>query len=951
MTEQLTARAQVAYPVRSPMEDTDENLKPAEGVDTKSAEKKVEEKVDEEKKKIVDATTLKAMQEKARREWEADIKKREAKGEKITDEDKEYIKKLIEQGKPPVSIGGGAGDGRFENIDPDKYNEAPPLKELAQRLKEAGQRGEVPQQFLNEIREEVLTRINLTLINEDQGNEFLEDINKIATQINAQNPRPEQAEEAEGDGFFQDFPAHLFRGSHLENLANQILMHGRSTKRVDEGVVQSWANQARGMRNRGEITEDEYKGFNKELSDIAQSRAASERGEGLGEKLKSIQEVCKWIVDKEGDEYGVGGVSELLDKDGNFNKANFMKWVRERMLHFHNLDPENPQINLLGSIGVETTYRTIGLINMINNKKQYFKDENKRDEKGRNVVYSELADDIINEVYLFNTSRNHDAGYRFQMWSDEELPKFLGGIHQKSDFTKGTQLKTIMTLSENYGEGDTKVGDSIRKAYEVYYHMSDFEKLKEVLGEDSPFFTRRGFENALRLSGEIKGEEIPANYVEHFNKMFDTNGKAKPREFIDYVNLFNETGKLLSTIAVVREAVRQSVSKIYGLDDGLTEPDAHSRNIKRKNLEYAEMWAYSMSRWTGAGARNDTGAIGYDAQTKAMRFQQYRLRQAMSERGGAFGNEYDLPVIKDLTLDFFNGIFVEKEVGGDGKNYTPFEVFQMLDDVDKRRDISEEERNRLKEPIFKKLKFKQYTQLDYASNHLGRAYQVFQSLMGSQELNLDQIVKHEPFRGLVFDRAKFEEQVKEGFIKPIRYAFKTYGNIDYSKTTRVQVNAGKKEVPIYKDVTVAEAMFGPSVLKGFYKKENGKMVIDKELLGKEESRTILYKNVCRAILASHIKAHRERFSGYNFVDKAGIDMFFEALETIRQIEIDDDGTNVEMAKGEGFFSKEDIKWMRKNSGTESWKLAITDVIGRDIAGGAGKGFLEGARDFITGIFK
>jgi hypothetical protein len=170
------------------------------------------------------------------------------------------------------------------------------------------------------------------------------------------------------------------------------------------------------------------------------------------------------------------------------------------------------------------------------------------------------------------------------------------------------------------------------------------------------------------------------------------------KDFLKFVNLFNDTGKKQSEIALVREALRLAGEQRHGLESGLNSTGAE-RTVKRKNLEYAEMWAYTMVRWTGAAARNDTTAIGYDAFAKTQRFQQYRIRQSSASRGAPHGNEYDLPVIKSLTLDFFNGIFVERPIGEDKKELTPFEVFRMLDDVDEKKrsgELNEEQAKKLK---------------------------------------------------------------------------------------------------------------------------------------------------------------------------------------------------------------------------------------------------------------
>lgn len=941
----------------------DENIEKAEKTGEGGEDK-------EKKKKAVEVVTVaEEKKEQARKAWEEENKKREAKGEKITDEDKELQRRMIERGKGP--LGGGSGDGYFEKFPTDRFDNTP-LKDFAEEVKQLGQNSQITEERLQQITTLVNDMIGLNSVSEDVGRDFIEEINKVRTARDTGQPYGEQASfpmqeaaggqgenQTTGDGNFENINITNLKGTPLEPLAQQIANLGRAGVRPTQEMVNRWINQSTQLLANGQITPEQHQAFESDLRGLFQTQVAIQEGREVGRSNtpKSIQEVCLWIIQNEGDEWGPDGPNALLDRTDDldkaeFSQANFLKWVRERMLFYDDFNPDDPNLNLLGAVGFETEYRTIGLGTMINNKKQYFKD------RKNNQVYEDFADAIVNEIFLFSTSRGFDAQYRYRMWSDEDLPKFLQELHQRSIFTNQSQLQKILKFSAEYGTGDTKVGDSIRTAYEAYYYMSDYEKLVEKLGEDNPFFTREGFENSYRLLNDLsRNGEIPENYQKLFDTLFDQNGRPIKSKFIGFVNIFNETGKNQSTVNLVREALRLAISHKYGLENGLdidpvNEAEKKRRKTRRKNLEYAERWANSMARWTGAGARNDTGAIGYDAQTKTMRFQQYRIRQSNEERGGAFGNQYDLPILKDLTLDFFNGIFVEKEVG-ENRNYTPFEIFEKLDEIDA-MNISDEEKLSLKNPWYEKLKFKSFTELDYASNHLGRSWGLFHKLMGAEEVQIDQIVKYEPFRGLVFDRGKFEEQVKENFIKPIRYAFKTYSNIDYSKTMRVQDLKASRDagIPVYKDVTVAEAMFGPAVLKDFYKK--GTKEVDPEKLRSddpvehEKIRTKIYKNVARAILAAHIRSHRERGSGYSHMIREQVNMFYEALETIRAIEIEEDGEG--FREGERFFSEEDIEWMRKYSKTTSGRMLMTDV-GAGAAGGAITGAVKGIKDFISDIFK
>lgn len=983
----MTRRAQLPYP-GSRMDEEIEVKKAGQSSPKEQAQRVAEQRKADEAEAARRNITLERVQDERRvkARWETVVKEREAAGKKFTPQEMEDIKQKIAKGELPT-ISGGSIDGAFDGIDPEKYKKTKKLYDLAQELRALDRNDPDFTKKFEGIKSSIFLLMGSSTsdVPEAEGMRLIQDINAQIDIINKSEGKSPGAGK-EGDGNLENLNMYLYRGTPLEAIAKEAMEYGKPEnvgKQISLEVLNAWTLAARRAVGSGGVTQDLADEFIRDVTggvlahneqavnsareragqnNQAQGRRVDAQGnEVLENTPRSIQEICKWIIKKEGDEWGHKGSSPLLDENENFIQENFVKWVRERMLHFHNLDPNNPSINLLGSIGIETEFKTVGLISMINNKKQYFRDENKKDEDGNHVVYSDMVEDIVNEVYLFNTSRNHDASYRFGMWNDEELPKLLQQIHQKSDFTTGEQMKKIFTFAANYKEGggsDTKVGDTIRTIYEAYYSISDYDELQRVLGKDNKFFTRKGFEDAWRISeGKGPDEPVAQIYSNLFDKLFEgkePGSKPKLQPFMNFINLFNDAGKKQTEIALIREALRLAGEQVHGLESGL-ESTGNKRAIKRKNLEYAELWAYSMVRWTGAAAKNDTNAIGYDAFTKSQRFQQYRIRQSASGRGAPIGNQYDLPIVKAWNLDLLNGIFVEREVGEDHQEYTPLEILRQADALEaqaRRGEITQEQLVELKDKTLSRLKFKQYTQLDYANNHLGKSFQMFHHMMGANELNFDQIVTHDRLRGLVFDRGKFEEQVKEGFIKPIRYALSTYSNIDYAKEMRVQVNAGKAgEAPKYETKTIAEAMFGPVVLQGFYKKErgpDGKPVIDKEKL---KDREAIYKHVVRAIIASHLQGHRRYNSGYAYMNEGQITKFYEALESMKAMEFADVGEDTQLSEGKSFFSHEDIAWMRKHSGTENWRLMLTDVAkdaGMGFMGGLFKGFKDVFDDIAKG---
>lgn len=771
--------------------------------------------------------------------------------------------------------------------------------------------------------------------------------------------------------------------------------------------------QARQMADQEIITEEDYEKFQNRLERYSNGSNAMSKikqeflmKEGRRSTVRSIQEVALRIIADEGeDRWGVDGVFPLIDKEDNINQANFLRWVRERMMYYHDQDSTNFELNMFTSVGIQNEFGSkTPILTMVDNRAQFFKDS----KTGKTL--DELAIQVLNEVWLFGTSRNNDILYQFNMSNDEKLPEFLGRVHLKNEFTKGNHLQLVTSLAENYGEdGDTRVGDAVRRAYEIYYHISDYEKLEEILGKNSPLFIRSAYEDAFRIiERKNKGEAISEEAKKLLDTMFDKNGGIIVGKFIEIMNPFNAQEKDEFHLKISREMMRQVLAHEYKLEYGLDYNmdnkigETTRRSFLRMPLEYAELWGYTMTRWTGAGSNNDTANIGFDAFTKTMRTRGYRLRQSAATRAGQFGNEYNLGVMKGLTVDLFNAIRVEPTPGQEGPRLTPFEIMTKQSQVDaqirevlkgrwiKSPELTDEERAQVnaltseKKRLGDLLRFRQFTQNSYSSNHINRAFTVFHSLMGDKGLKLEEIVKWDPFRGLIYDRGQFEEQVKEGFLKPIRYAFSTYPGIDFGKLTREQIGTEKlpdgSTAPIYKTVTLAEKMFGPEVLSEIKKKayqvhdryikteedkkrylknghltEEGKQFAFSKFVSDEErggGRPYLWKYAARARIAKELLSHREFGNGYMYFNHMMAEKFILALESIKQVDLvgeDEDAEETIMKYGDQFFTHEDIEWIKNHC-----KLRRRDILlelGKEASYGLGKGIWEGFEEFFGRVFK
>lgn len=932
---------------------------------SKSQETPVITEEDESEELLKDAERHAVRQKLAARIWKKYFDAKKSKGEKVSQEELDYARKAIEKGRPPIQ--GGSGDGYFEKLNAEAYR-GTSVADVARRLKEAGLNGEVTNELLQSLVAEAREKA-ISSVDQDQCNNFVREVEGIA-QRKIIDEQAEQSQEEDGNL------------TEAQKRARNVAQEPVRTRTIEE-LLQSRVN------------------------------ASLEKKEGRSSNPRSIQEVALSIINDEGpDRWGPNGTYPLVeliyDENGEpkyktnykgektpdpqikLNEKNFVRWFRERMMYHHISNSRDESLQLGNLVGITSEFgSTINIFSMDKDRAQYFLDES------TGTVMDKLANQLKMELWLFGNMRNYDLLYQKYMTSDSDLPKFLSQLHDKEEITQPQSLETIMTLPKDFGEdGDTSVGDGIRKAYEIYYYASDYNMLKKVLGADSVFFKREGFENALRIiEGLNPTDAISESSQKIIDSVFDGEN-VKPEKFIKLMNPFNEKNKPEFTKKLIREMVKQVISKKYGIEYGLTEmkvvdgkfdkEDVKERDLVRKDLEYAEAFAWVLTHWTGAAARNDTGAIGFDALTKTMKLREYRKGQSGVNRAAPFGNEYDLGVFKGLAVDFFNGVTVEKKLEDKGYNYTPFEIFRIMSDIEDDPSLSEDEKKRQKGIWSKRLNFEQYIQRSYSADHINRAFEVFQATIGAEEMRLEEIVKWDPFRGIILDRGKFEEQVKEKFLKPIRYAYRTYQQLDMGKMQRLQIGGfGPNDLPVYKDATTAETLFGPEVLRdirpmaqnryknwdnamksqfedrlkqkgvdfGSLSEDEKKQQIWQDYLSSQDGKDILWKRAAMAKIAAHIKSHREFGNGYTQFTAGMVEAFYEALESIKAMEIEEGEDDTDLSYAKRFFSKADIDWIRRRSGTTAGKLFMTDIMLKGVGWGATKGMWEGAGVIIKDIFK
>lgn len=925
-------------------------------------EKKERPKIDPERKRLA---------KEAAEKWLAEQKQKR----QVTAEEMDALFNNAERGIPPIS--GGAdnyevGLGLLESIDevPEEFNEA----------------------FRN-VREQLVDDERIALLAQDiYGNDLgkiQQELETFRTMRHIDDPQ-------------------LFKQRYKQFL-NNLLTRYRESMNDPEREKERAQAQAAGkvLSETGEVTKG-AKSFNiKGLDEIVNSISPQRPGERsfFEREPRNIEEVAAWIM--AGDDRSVWGpdgvypifkLSNEINTDtggrkAEFHAENLIRWLRNKALEHHGDNPNDP-LNLLQGVAIETLYKSISILTMKYNKQKYFADENGK-------PLSNLADEVINEAWLFGVRRNKNLGYIQAMNSDEKLFEAIVEMSGKNDHTGGRNLMSHFMMGENFsdeeGNKDNMVGDAMLAANHIYRNLSDIEKLRQMMPSDSPLFTLEGFKNASRVlngqgfdedTGGFGNLKIEGNKVYFLDprtkvrtEIFSPDGKlVSNKNLVKFLNFFPEATPQETNEAFVRELVKQSIAGLVGFETGAKREEYEAfvkerrdklgqdyevsieeyRKLKRMNLEWAETNSWVEQRWNGAAARNDTGYRGYDAWTK-MYAQYYRERQSGSRTAGPIGNPHDLQIFRLLTPDMWLAIRTESgesvhEVFEE-LHMANLQLYKLKGELTSEQKQQKERLEKRKQEAYAKLRFPRWTESDWASNGVNRQAQVWHNIMNTEDLKFNELVKVDNWGVPRYDRQKFEEVVKDDFIKKRRYAFSSNNAMNYGAVTRMRVRSKEADAIDgfkFKDMYLAEAMFGDvvidSIRRDFFEgrleydsaDENGTAIKKhgvkkgekfdpkkhgsfQEYLNSAQARERLLKNICRAGLAAQIKAHRERSGTTERWNSEIIRKMYQSLRSMPEYQ--EDPLTGEEVKRESsqFFSEEDIKWIREQTGTSKAQLLWEDA--------------------------
>lgn len=681
--------------------------------------------------------------------------------------------------------------------------------------------------------------------------------------------------------------------------------------------------------------------------------------ETKGKLPNDIYELAEQMVSKADIKYKKGGKFEILTHEGKLNSINFLRLVRERMKKIHGDDPDNP-VNFYSSIGVETQFRSYSIQQLLNYKETIFRDK----DGNKTPEIEALHDALYYELWLFGQSRNNDADYRKSWQSDDNLPKVLDAMYQKDTLAKSEALGRILTMSgiqENsnleHQLEDKSVGAGVREALALYFYLSDEKMLKKFTDEDSPLFSNKEFYKGGELAAlddwdPSSGKPKPKDPEKHGSvrkDLYDQEGKVisdKTDEYMEHFNIFNDINKSQDEVAETRERIKQHIMKKY--------------NLTYFDADYAELFAHSMTRWTGIAAHNDTGkplsgvapAVGFDAWSKVLNTRDYRKRQV--GYSGQSGDKATMFGIKKLGVTFWEGVQAE-ERDENGKAFLGRTLLEVLLGADKETGVGglmKEEKIDLQKKLLDRadIKLESLAMRKFSENHIVNSFNVFHHVLEAHGMHLDHVVEVDQFGRVVFN-AEAADKIFDGIKKYLRYAYGSSGKIPMDHIIRVweiDPGTGKK---VYKEQSIAESLFDREVLgmsgedlsildKPFDTLDKKEKVERKKVLSSVNKKVFMY------LIAGEMYKHQDPGQTgklFSFAEYQKIYRFLEGMiGELEGHEGDLKGTHVKKS----YFTKEEIKKIRKVSKTEFGRL-----FGKDLAGSMLAGSLEGFKEAAQEVWK
>jgi hypothetical protein len=538
-------------------------------------------------------------------------------------------------------------------------------------------------------------------------------------------------------------------------------------------------------------------------------------------------------------------------------------------------------------------------------------------------------------------------------------------------------LQRLLTGSLEYREGrgdlfdkkylsDNKLGGAFVEMVLAFYNLGDFKELQRILGKDSMYFTREGWEEIFAFVAEDTAQRpgggitLAPEVAKSFDKAFanGSNTITDPKAFIEFLNLnmTNLPGGYQDLY--VSRGMRLAVAKRYGID----------KDEAGMGLTEAQAWFFT--RFMGGMARNDIGTNDkgpspsvHDKMSELINMNANRMKYAQGE-GKPYGNLQTIgkhlaaAVLPMLGIVTQQEVHVRDENGNeilkkDGKplmrRKSVLQVFEDLHNLrvkqterikrmnqqlearglDKDSDeykalktqIVEEENahnRKYQEVVTRDATFRENAHREFTQVHLKPGHEWMKRVMSGKGIDLNDYNNYDAFGGVTVNREKFIKTVQSELIGTVRDMVRKYKWMNFNEDIRAPFYnpvTGKTE---FRNCKLGMTQFGYDVLnrEEFWKRDKNGNVIKRHGLAEidfnkvEENRLLLMKQVFMTELAADFYNHQLNNSGDLRFKQAYYLNFIDALKTISGKLVVNELAKHGIKVTEDFINKKDLQWLQ-----------------------------------------
>lgn len=790
------------------------------------------------------------------------------------------------------------------------------------------------------------------------------------------------------------------RGKQSQRAMEVLLLAGYTAEEVqaklaDEGAIEKLGKQVRTRFDLfsaifsdtnlpasslkmvfNEEMHDDQSFFNdpKDMEDLAWQMTWTGDNGGLAGKW--MQDRSNPMFEVRAEEKIVDGKKKLLGKY-YVNENNFLEWFRAQTNRLYDIHGPNGPINVMDDVKMSKGgFYQITFRQMIEKGPLFLSEDG-------NTKYTQMWLQLQWEENMFSTLYTNDVTYRqasalgMEKWMEQYEQMTLMNPLTKTGF-RTNMLQRLLTGSLEYREGrgdiydkkylsDNKLGGAFVEMVLAFYNLGDYKELERILGKDSMYFTREGWERIFRFVAEDTatrpggGITLAPEVAKALDKAFEggSNTITNKDAFIEFLNLNTTNLPGGYQDLYVSRGMRLAVAERYGIDPG------------ESGMGLTEAQAWFFTRFMGGMARNDIGTNDkgpspsvHDKMSEIVNMNANRMKYAQGE-GKPYGNlqtigkHLSAAVLPMLGIVTQQEVHVRDENGNivykkDGK--TPLmrrkSVLQVFEDLhnlrvrqaerinqmrDKLNSIHDpeqraafeaqilfEEKNqnrKYQDIVARDATFRENAHREYTQVHLKPGHEWMKRVMSGKGIDLNEYNNYDAFGGVTVNREKFIKTVQSELIGTVRDMDRKYKWMNFNEDVRAPFYNPVTHKMEFRNCKLGMTQFGYDVLnrEEFWRTDaNGKVIkrhgfAEIDFNKVEENRLLVMKQVFMTELAADFYNHQLANTGDLRFKQAYYLNFIDALKTISGKLVVDELAKHGIKVTEDFINEKDLQWLKERA--------------------------------------